>query len=77
MSINDTLKFRTYGWKKDIESKKGKIEQLYRDHKQYYPFDAHGNCDEWHALIKTQTDNYKHEERLRNEQAHAAKEQYR
>lgn len=77
MSVNDTLKFRAYGWKKDYEQKKDKIDKYYREHNQYYPNDAHGVMDEWQALIKFQTDQFKHEERLRKEKEANAKEQYK
>ena len=77
MEVNDTLKFRTYGWKKDIDQKRDKIDRLYREHKQYYPNDAHGNLDEWHALIKYQADNYKQDMMLAKQHALTVKEQYK
>ena len=77
MEINDTLKFKAYGWKKDYDQKKDRIEQHYREFRQYYPPDAHGVIDEWQALIKNQTEIFKQDERLRKEKEYQMKEQYK
>jgi hypothetical protein len=77
MEVNDTLKFKAYGWKKDTEQKRPHIEKVYQEHKQYYPEDSHGVIDEWQALIRNQAEIYKQDERLRKENEYQAKEQYR
>lgn len=77
MEINDTLKFKAFGWKRDYEQKRPHIEKVYKDHRQYYPPDAHGVIDEWQALIKNQTEVFQQEERLRKDQEYNQKEQYR
>ena len=64
MEINDTLKFRSYGWKKDMEQKAPHIQRLYAQDKQYYPKDQGGIVDEWDALIKQQVET----ERRHNDQ---------
>lgn len=77
MSINDTLKFKSYGWKKDYESKVDHIDKVLGEHRQYYPPDAHGVIDEWSALIKNQAEVYQQDERLRKENEYLAREQYK
>ena len=77
MEINDTLKFKAYGWKKDYDQKKDVIDRHYREHRQYYPPDAHGVLDEWQALIKNQSEIFKQDERLRKEKEYQMKEQYK
>ena len=52
--INDSLKSRAYGEKKDYASKKDKIEDVIKKGNQYYPIQADGNVDEWSALTKQQ-----------------------
>ena len=51
MEINDTLKFASYGWKKDYSQKLDKRALLEAQNKQYYPADGRGVVDEWQALI--------------------------
>lgn len=77
MAVNDTLKFKSFGWKKDIEQKRPHIQKLYQEHKQYYPEDSHGVVDEWQALIRNQSEIYKQEDRLHKEQEYQQKELYR
>lgn len=67
MEINDTLKFKSFGWKKDYETKKEHIKNVYKQNRQYYPEDAHGVIDEWQALIRNQQEVYEQDERLRKE----------
>lgn len=77
MEINDTLKFKSFGWKKDYEQKRPHIEKVLAEHKQYYPPDSHGVIDEWKALIRNQSEVFQQEERLRKENEYSMKEQYR
>jgi hypothetical protein len=77
MSVNDTLKFKSYGWKRDYESKAPHIQKILNQHKQYYPQDAHGVIDEWSALIRNQNEVYQQEERVRKENEYLAREQYK
>jgi len=77
MEINDTLKFKAFGWKKDYETKKPHIAQVYKEHRQYYPEDSHGVIDEWQALIRNQAEVYEQDERLRKENEFQSKENYR
>ena len=67
MSSNliDPLKVHTLGVKKPLEEKEGKIQQMYNEHKRYYPLDAKGDIDEWGAVIKRQTENYNREKQER------------
>jgi hypothetical protein len=77
MEINDTLKLKAYGWKKDYIEKQPHIQKVYQEHKQYYPEDSHGVIDEWQALIRNQAEIYRQEERMRKEKEFQAKENYR
>ena len=77
MEINDTLKFKSFGWKKDYESKKPHIAKVLEQHRQYYPEDAHGVIDEWKALIRNQAEIFEQDERLHQENKYQAKEDYR
>lgn len=52
--VNDSLKSRSYGVKKDYAEKLDKISQNGTTHKQYYPISSDGNIDEWQALAKQQ-----------------------
>ena len=49
--INDTLKFRSQGWKKDMSQKVDHINRLKERNEQYYPNDNEGIVDEWKALL--------------------------
>ena len=62
MSLIDPLKVHALGVKKPLEDKGSKIQNLYTEHKRYYPLDANGDIDEWGAVIKRQTENYNREE---------------
>lgn len=77
MEINDTLKLKAYGWKKDYAEKQPHIQKVYSEFRQYYPEDAHGVIDEWQALIRNQAEIYKQEERMRKEKEYQTKENYR
>lgn len=50
--IVDPLKVHTFGVKRPLEEKKHEIEELYKQHKRYYPTDKTGDLDEWGAVIK-------------------------
>lgn len=52
--INDSLKARSYGQKKDYDEKLDKVSHGSGKYKQYYPVGADGNIDEWSALSKQQ-----------------------
>ena len=68
----DTLKFRSYGVKKPLESKEKKIAEMLDQNKRYYPNDARGNIDEWGAVLKRQTDLHNQQQtelQMRNKQA--------
>ncbi len=52
MEINDSLKFRSYGWKKDMNGKGEHIKRLEQRNEQYYPPDKEGVIDEWKALLQ-------------------------
>ena len=54
MEINDTLKLKAYGWKKDMNAKSTHIQQVINQSQQYYPHDHRGVVDEWDALMKQQ-----------------------
>ena len=54
MEVNDTLKFRSYGWKKDMSMKGDHIERLTQRNEQYYPPDNDGIIDEWKAVLDQQ-----------------------
>lgn len=54
MSVNDTLKLKAYGWKKDMGTKQPHIQRVLDSHQQYYPQDAQGVVDEWDALNRQQ-----------------------
>ena len=56
MEVNDTLKLKAFGWKKDMLTKQPHIQRVLQNHQQYYPPDAHGVIDEWDALMKQQYD---------------------
>jgi hypothetical protein len=56
MEINDTLKFRSYGWKKDMDQKGAHIQRLEDQNKQYFPPDNEGVIDEWKALLQHQAE---------------------
>ena len=56
MSVNDTLKFRSYGWKQDMSNKVPHIKRLEDRNEQYYPPDKEGVIDEWQALLKQQAE---------------------
>jgi len=77
MEINDTLKFKAYGWKKDYEQKRPHIEKVYQEHRQYYPEDSHGVIDEWQALIRNQAEVYQQDERVRKEQEYQNRVSYK
>lgn len=49
--LNDSLKSRAFGSKKDIMSKQDKIEQIENEGGKYYPRDANGNINEWGAIL--------------------------
>ena len=54
MEVNDTLKLKAYGWKKDMITKQPHIDNVISNSQQYYPPDHHGVIDEWDALMKQQ-----------------------
>jgi hypothetical protein len=56
MSVNDTLKFRSYGWKQDMTAKVPHIQRLSDRNEQYYPPDKEGVVDEWKALLAQQAE---------------------
>ncbi|CDW79439.1 UNKNOWN [Stylonychia lemnae] len=56
MEVNDTLKLKAFGWKKDMITKQPHIQKVINNSQQYYPPDAHGVIDEWDALMKQQYD---------------------
>ena len=69
MSVNDTLKFRSFGWKQDMETKKPHIDNLQQNGKQYFPPDSHGIVDEWKALIHHQAEIERRDEMRRADEA--------
>lgn len=52
MEVNDTLKLRSFGWKKDMITKQPHIQKVIQNNQQYYPPDSHGVIDEWDALMR-------------------------
>jgi hypothetical protein len=54
MEVNDTLKLRSFGWKKDMITKQPHIQKVVQNNQQYYPPDSHGVIDEWDALMRQQ-----------------------
>ena len=54
MDVNDTLKLKSFGWKKDMTTKAPHISKVLSNNQQYYPPDQHGVIDEWDALMKQQ-----------------------
>lgn len=52
----DPLKVHTFGVKRPLEEKKAEIDDLYKNHKRYYPTDKKGELDEWGAVIKNQNE---------------------
>ena len=52
--VNDTLKLKAYGWKKDMSMKGDHIERLTQWNEQYYPPDNDGIIDEWKAVLDQQ-----------------------
>ena len=52
MDVNDTLKLKAFGWKKDMTTKAPHINKVIQNNQQYYPPDNHGVIDEWDALMK-------------------------
>jgi len=50
--INDTLKARAFGQKKDVMSKMEHIEKVEADGAKYYPWDPIGNINEWGAILQ-------------------------
>lgn len=56
VGVNDSLKSRAFGEKKDIISKAGHIERIQNDDtRQYFPLDPKSNgqnIDEWGAIIQ-------------------------
>lgn len=77
MEINDTLKFKSFGWKKDYENKKDHIAKVYAQNGQYYPEDSHGVIDEWQALIRNQAEVYERDEIKLREQREQMKHDYK
>ncbi len=55
--INDSLKSRAYGHKKegDAETKHDKIADYESKGGHYYPVDREGKLDEWGAMVKHMT----------------------
>lgn len=55
--INDSLKSRAYGHKKegDAETKQEKITEYESKGGHYYPMDREGKLDEWGAMVKHMT----------------------
>lgn len=49
--INDSLKSRAYGQKKDILEKEDHISRVAQSERQYYPREANGNINEWGAIL--------------------------
>ena len=54
MEVNDSLKLKAYGWKKNMIEKQPHIEKILNNSNQYYPPDQSGVIDEWGALMKQQ-----------------------
>lgn len=52
--INDSLKSRAYGQKKEADSdaQHDKVVEHEQKGGQYYPMDKEGKVDEWGAMIK-------------------------
>ena len=54
--VNDSLKSRAFGEKKDVISKAGHMERIQNDpNRQYFPLDPKSNgqnIDEWSAIIQ-------------------------
>ena len=61
--INDSLKSRAYGQKKDTTLK----EQHSSAERTYYPTDREGKIDEWGAMVKHQTALHQAKEKERYE----------
>ena len=55
--INDSLKSRAYGHKKetDIDTQHDKIQNYASKGGKYYPTDSEGKFDEWGAMVKHMT----------------------
>lgn len=55
--INDSLKSRAYGQKKeaDLETKHDKVIEYENKGGHYYPTDRDGKFDEWGAMVKHMT----------------------
>jgi len=49
--VNDSLKSRAFGQKKDVMSKIGHIERVEQEGAKYYPWDSEGHVNEWGAIL--------------------------
>lgn len=54
MELNDPLKAKAFGTKKDYLDKQDHIRELLENNKRYYPPDMGGVIDEWGAMARHQ-----------------------
>lgn len=54
--LMDPLRVHSMGVKRPLEEKRNEINELYAQHKRYYPVDKKGDLDEWGAVIKNQNE---------------------
>jgi hypothetical protein len=63
--INDSLKSRAYGHKKegDMEERQAKAAGYQERGGHYYPADRQGKLDEWGAIVKHMTARHQQEQK--------------
>lgn len=57
--LNDSLKSRAFGTKKDVISKMDKIDKIESEGGRYYVRDPNGNINEWGAILQHQAEAFK------------------